>query len=78
MKEGKVLPKSVPESGKELRREGYLWNENNRFPTVSHYLLNRPQVDFRLPACCNPMDQIRKGENRFERIPFVISSSTAS
>ena len=59
MKQGKVVPESILKSGEKLRSEENLWNEDDCFPALSQYLFNRAQVDLRLPAGGDSMDQER-------------------
>ena len=60
VEQGEILSESILEAGEKLRGQRYLRDENDRLFPQGQHLLNGPEVDFRLSASGDPMDQKRR------------------
>src|SRR4030065_2251250 len=57
MKESQVFSETILESGKKLRRQGYLRNKDNCLSSLSQHLFNGSKINLGLPASCHTIKQ---------------------
>ena len=65
-----------PEPADRLRCQTDFRHEQNRLPTKSHHFLDRPDINFRLAAPRNTMDQDRAMLGRMQRLANRASATT--